>query len=73
MTGKEVLFGYDKKGRPAFYMIPSRQNTTDPGPQLQFAVWMLERAIDLMGPGVECVSSHTLSRLSSQFFYFKVP
>ena len=53
VTGKQITFGFDTKGRPAFYMIPSRQNTTDPVRQIQFVVWMLERIIDLMGPGVE--------------------
>ncbi|EJD06551.1 CRAL/TRIO domain-containing protein [Fomitiporia mediterranea MF3/22] len=53
VTGKEVVFGYDTKGRPAFYMIPSRQNTTESPRQLEYVVWMLERCIDLMGPGVE--------------------
>ena len=53
VTGKEIIFGVDTKGKPAFYMIPSRQNTSDPVRQIQFVVWMLERAIDLMGPGVE--------------------
>lgn len=53
VTGKEILYGFDTKGRPAFYMIPSRQNTDESTRQLQFVVWMLERAIDLMGPGVE--------------------
>lgn len=55
MTGKEIIFGFDVQGRPATYMIPSRQNTSEPPRQLQFAVWMLERAVDLMGPGVEYV------------------
>lgn len=55
LTGKEILFGYDTQRRPALYMLPSRQNTDGPERQLQFAVWMLERTIDLMGPGVECV------------------
>ncbi|KAF9267820.1 CRAL/TRIO domain-containing protein [Marasmius fiardii PR-910] len=27
VTGKAILFGFDVNGRPAFYMIPSRQNT----------------------------------------------
>ena len=36
-------------------MFPSRQNTDDLIRQIQFTVWMLERALDLMGPGVECV------------------
>jgi hypothetical protein len=53
VTGKEITFGFDAKGKPAFYMIPSRQNTADPVRQIQFVVWMLERAVDLMGPGVE--------------------
>lgn len=53
VTGKEILFGYDVEGRPGFYMIPSRQNTTDNDRQVQFAVWMLERCIDSMEPGVE--------------------
>lgn len=55
LTGKEVLFGYDTSRRPACYMIPSRQNTDESPRQVQYAVWMLERAIDQMGPGVECV------------------
>lgn len=53
VTGKEILFGFDLKNRPGFYMFPSRQNTEEPTRQIQFAVWMLERCIDLMGPGVE--------------------
>ncbi|CAE6379475.1 unnamed protein product [Rhizoctonia solani] len=53
LTGKEILAGYDLERRPALYMMPSRQNTEESPRQLQFAVWMLERAVDLMGPGVE--------------------
>ncbi|KAG9118416.1 hypothetical protein FRC07_007081 [Ceratobasidium sp. 392] len=53
LTGKEQLAGYDAQRRPALYMLPSRQNTDESVRQLQFAVWMLERAIDVMGPGVE--------------------
>ncbi|KAJ3930536.1 MAG: CRAL/TRIO domain-containing protein [Lentinula lateritia] len=56
VTGKEILFGYDVYGRPAFYMIPSRQNTTEATRQIEFAVWMLERCIDLMDEGVESLS-----------------
>ncbi|KAF8575184.1 CRAL/TRIO domain-containing protein [Ramaria rubella] len=52
VTGKEIIFGYDLDGRPALYMIPSRQNTKEQTGQIQFVVWMLERCIDLMGPGV---------------------
>ncbi|KAF8604267.1 CRAL/TRIO domain-containing protein [Ceratobasidium sp. AG-I] len=53
LTGKEQLAGYDLERRPALYMLPSRQNTDESARQLQFAVWMLERAVDVMGPGVE--------------------
>lgn len=56
VTGKEVVYGYDTEGRPGFYMFPSRQNTDEPTRQIQFAVWMLERCIDLMRPGVEYVA-----------------
>lgn len=48
-----VLFGYDITGKPGVYMIPSRQNTTEATRQVQYTFWMLERAIDLMEPGVE--------------------
>ncbi|KAF8656275.1 hypothetical protein AX16_002711 [Volvariella volvacea WC 439] len=53
VTGKMVLFGYDNNGRPGLYMFPSRQNTTEPVKQLEYSVWFLERAISVMGPGVE--------------------
>ncbi|KAJ4477255.1 CRAL-TRIO domain-containing protein [Lentinula aciculospora] len=56
ITGKEILFGYDVYGRPGFYMIPSRQNTTEATRQIEFAVWMLERCIDLMDEDVESLS-----------------
>ena len=46
-------FGYDTQRRPAVYMIPSRQNTGESHRQIEFAIWMLERALDLTGPGVE--------------------
>ncbi|KAJ7364130.1 CRAL-TRIO domain-containing protein [Mycena albidolilacea] len=53
VTGKEIPLGFDVHGRPALYLIPSRQNTTESTQQIQFNVWMLERCIDLMPPGVE--------------------
>ena len=46
-------FGYDTDRRPAIYMIPSRQNTEESPRQIEFTIWMLERALDLTGPGVE--------------------
>lgn len=56
VTGKQVLFGYDVRGRPGLYLFPSRQNTAEPTRQIQFTVWMLERTVDLMGPGVETIA-----------------
>lgn len=56
VTGKQIIYGFDCERRPAFYMFPSRQNTEEPTRQCEFAVWMMERAIDLMGPGVESVT-----------------
>lgn len=41
-------------------MIPSRQNTDDATRQIQFAFWMAERCVDLMGPGVEYVHPYHL-------------
>ena len=55
VTGKEFIFGYDTRGRPALYMCPSRQNTEESPRQIHFVFWIMERAIDLMGPGVEYV------------------
>ncbi|KAF8510786.1 CRAL-TRIO domain-containing protein [Gautieria morchelliformis] len=52
VTGKEIIFGYDVIGRPALYLLPSRQNTNEQTRQIQFTVWMLERCVDLMEPGV---------------------
>ncbi|KAG6373381.1 CRAL TRIO domain-containing protein [Boletus reticuloceps] len=55
VTGKEFLFGYDTRGRPALYMCPSRQNTEESPRQIHFVFWIMERAIELMGPGVETI------------------
>ena len=52
-TGKETILGFDNKGRPLHYMHPNRNTTKESPRQMQFAVWILERAIDLMPPGVE--------------------
>ncbi|SOV02833.1 related to PDR16 - involved in lipid biosynthesis and multidrug resistance [Ustilago sp. UG-2017a] len=56
MTGKETILGYDNRGRPLHYMHPSRNTTQETPRQMQFAVWILERAIDLMPPGVEMLA-----------------
>ena len=74
VTGKEYIFGYDTRGRPAMYMWPSRQNTEESPRQIHFVFWIMERAIELMGPGVEYVSRFSLSSsLSSPFFIPTAP
>lgn len=55
-TGKETILGFDNKGRPLHYMHPSRNTTKETPRQMQFAVWILERAIDVMPPGVEMLA-----------------
>ncbi|KAK7516432.1 CRAL/TRIO domain-containing protein [Phyllosticta citriasiana] len=55
-TGKLVILGYDNDGRPCLYMDPSKQNTDKGDRQVHHLVFMLERAIDLMSPGVESVA-----------------
>jgi len=52
-TGKIILSGFDKDGRPILYMRPGRENTQTSPRQLQHLVWCLERAKDLMPPGQE--------------------
>ncbi|KZT52219.1 CRAL/TRIO domain-containing protein, partial [Calocera cornea HHB12733] len=56
LTGKCLLFGYDVAGRPAVYLIPSRQNTESSERQLEYTYFIIECAIDLMGPGTENVA-----------------
>ncbi|PWN32594.1 CRAL/TRIO domain-containing protein, partial [Meira miltonrushii] len=51
--GKETVLGYDKYARPVHYMHPHRSDTKESPRQMQFAVFLLERCIDMMPPGVE--------------------
>jgi len=55
-TGKQWILGYDIEGRPCHYLNPSRQNTKRSDRQLHHLVFMMERAIDLMGPGQETLA-----------------
>lgn len=57
-NGTQILLGHDTQGRPAFYMIPNKQtwNTSNESRHLQYSVFMLERCIDLMPPGVEDIN-----------------
>ncbi|KAI0407373.1 cral trio domain-containing protein [Xylaria palmicola] len=47
-TGKQVIVGFDKQGRPCHYLNPGRQNTEVSPRQVQHMVFMLERVIDLI-------------------------
>ncbi|KAF2087913.1 CRAL/TRIO domain protein [Saccharata proteae CBS 121410] len=55
-TGKLTLLGFDNDGRPCMYMDPGKQNTAKSDRQVQNLVFMLERATELMGPGVESIA-----------------
>jgi hypothetical protein len=55
-TGKQLILGYDDRGRPALYLNPSRQNTERSERQLQHLFYNVERVIDLMGPGQESLA-----------------
>ncbi|KII94958.1 hypothetical protein PLICRDRAFT_33786 [Plicaturopsis crispa FD-325 SS-3] len=52
-TGKIILNGFDKDGRPILYMRPGRENTERSHRQVRHLVWCLERAKDFMPPGQE--------------------
>ncbi|EJC98788.1 CRAL/TRIO domain-containing protein [Fomitiporia mediterranea MF3/22] len=55
-TGKIILNGFDKDGRPVVYMRPGRENTPTSPRQLRHLVWCLERAKDMQPPGVESIA-----------------
>ncbi|KIM69956.1 hypothetical protein SCLCIDRAFT_1207210 [Scleroderma citrinum Foug A] len=52
-TGKIILNGFDKDGRPIIYMRPGLENTETGPRQLRHLVWWLERAKDMMPLGQE--------------------
>ncbi|KAJ4256695.1 Phosphatidylinositol transfer protein (PITP) [Fusarium torreyae] len=55
-TGKQMIIGYDRQGRPCQYLNPARQNTDTSPRQLHHLFYMVERVTDLMPPGVEMLS-----------------
>ncbi|THH09331.1 hypothetical protein EW145_g2088 [Phellinidium pouzarii] len=55
-TGKIILNGFDKDGRPVIYMRPGLENTSQSPRQLRHLVWCLERAKDFQPPGVESIA-----------------
>lgn len=50
-TGKMYTLGFDNEARPCIYLNPGRQNTERSPRQVHALVFMLERVIDIMGPG----------------------
>lgn len=52
-TGKMFRRGFDSIGRPAIYMTPSRENSTDYVKNVQLLVYTIEQAIASMGENVE--------------------
>lgn len=55
-TGKHVLNGFDRQGRPILYLRPGRENTKTSPRQIRYLVWSLERGINLMPPGQETLT-----------------
>jgi hypothetical protein len=55
-NGKAFIFGFDTHGRPAMYVSPSKLSVDESPRTIQFIVWMLERTVDFMGPGVETLA-----------------
>ncbi|KAL7409031.1 CRAL-TRIO domain-containing protein [Mrakia frigida] len=52
-SGKDYVNGWDEDGRPLHYQVPSRNTSTDSDLNVLYCVWVMERSIDLMPPGVE--------------------
>lgn len=44
-TGKSIVNGFDREGRPILYLRPGRENTQTSDRQVRFLVWNLERLI----------------------------
>jgi hypothetical protein len=55
-TGKQIIVGFDNAARPCHYLNPGRQNTPTSPRQVQHLVFMLEKAIQMMGPGQETLA-----------------
>ena len=53
-AGKQFLSGFDKDGRPIWYMIPAKKSEIHSvDDQLRFVVYTIEKAISLMPKGVD--------------------
>lgn len=60
-TGKEYVMGYDHHSRPVLYMHPNRQNTLPSASQIDFVIYTLERAIDLLPPTIPATETICLA------------
>ncbi|KAI8853058.1 CRAL-TRIO domain-containing protein [Chytridium lagenaria] len=56
VTGKQFFTGFDKVGRPLYYLVPRNENTKTYDRQLRYVVYNLEKGIALMPPSVEQLS-----------------
>ncbi|OAV99299.1 hypothetical protein PTTG_06766 [Puccinia triticina 1-1 BBBD Race 1] len=54
-SGKMFTLGFDNIGRPIVHMRPRHQSTGTSGHRFPLAFWLIDRAIDLMPPGVESI------------------
>ncbi|GCF00942.1 hypothetical protein ZYGM_001160 [Zygosaccharomyces mellis] len=55
-TGKEVILGFDQKGRPLLYMKNGRQNTEPSFRQVQLLIYIMEAATTFCPQGVESLT-----------------
>lgn len=55
-TGKQMIVGFDRQGRPCQYLNPNRQNTDASPRQIHHLFYMVERVVEVMPPGVETLS-----------------
>lgn len=55
-TGKQIIVGFDKQGRPCQYLNPGRQNTDSSPRQIHHLFYMVERVTEMMPPGVETLN-----------------
>lgn len=55
-TGKQIIVGFDRQGRPCQYLNPGRQNTDASPRQIHHLFYMIERVADVMPAGVEMMS-----------------
>lgn len=55
-TGKQIILGFDKQGRPCQYLNPGRQNTDVSPRQVQHLVFMVERVLEILPPQQETLA-----------------